>query len=131
MVSCSTIVCFMFVPAFIFAWQTGDIDKLNVQGWVSLYCAKFGLACVFGFILMISTVLCLRTTQHFYHHRAASRTCSSLTWECIWGRLSVQLLNSLGSTSVSSVLPHLQPLKVTPHCEVRQTRLRPQDKSQK
>jgi len=51
---------FMFVPAFIFAWQTGDIDKaIAYQGWGEPFIVlEFGLACVFGFILMISTVLC-------------------------------------------------------------------------
>lgn len=51
---------FMFLPALIFSLQSGDLqDTLEFGGWSdSYFCTEFFLACVFGFILNIATVLC-------------------------------------------------------------------------
>jgi len=51
---------FMFIPASIFAWQTGDLDRsLAFDGWGDRwFLLQFLLSCVFGFVLILSTVLC-------------------------------------------------------------------------
>lgn len=51
---------FMLIPAMVFSIQSGDLqDTLEFEGWSDGYfCIEFLLACVFGFILMIATVLC-------------------------------------------------------------------------
>lgn len=51
---------FMLGPAIVFAWQTGDIDEvLEYDGWSDVWFTfQFALSCVFGFILIFSTVLC-------------------------------------------------------------------------
>ena len=67
---------FMLGPALVFAWQTGDIDEVlgelqfckNIKhrfsfkeydGWSDgWFTFQFILSCVFGFILIFSTVLC-------------------------------------------------------------------------
>lgn len=51
---------FMLLPAMLFSFQSGDLqDTLEFAGWADGYfCFQFFLACVFGFILMIATVLC-------------------------------------------------------------------------
>jgi len=51
---------FMLVPATLFAWQTGDLQRsYDFPGWGDrLFLAQFLLSCVFGFILIFSTVLC-------------------------------------------------------------------------
>jgi len=51
---------FMMLPALIFAYQTGDIQKtVEFEGWSnSWFCLQFFLSCIFGFILIFSTVLC-------------------------------------------------------------------------
>lgn len=54
---------FMLLPATLFAWQTGDLDRsYEFDGWGDRwFLAQFLLSCVFGFVLIFSTVLC---TQH-------------------------------------------------------------------
>lgn len=51
---------FMLGPAIVFAWQTGDIEEvLEYDGWSDVWFTfQFALSCVFGFILIFSTVLC-------------------------------------------------------------------------
>lgn len=51
---------FMLGPATVFAWQTGDIEEvLEYDGWSDCWFTfQFALSCVFGFILIFSTVLC-------------------------------------------------------------------------
>jgi len=51
---------FMLVPALVFAWQTGDLQRsYDFPGWGDrLFLAQFLLSCVFGFVLIFSTVLC-------------------------------------------------------------------------
>jgi len=51
---------FMILPASIFAYQTGDIDRvLAFSDWDNIwFCSQFFFSCVFGFILIFSTVLC-------------------------------------------------------------------------
>merc|ERR550525_1842849 len=51
---------FMLGPALVFAWQTWDIDEvLEYDGWSDgWFTFQFILSCVFGFILIFSTVLC-------------------------------------------------------------------------
>jgi len=51
---------FMLFPATIFAWQTGDLERsLAFEGWADRwFLFQFLLSCVFGFILILSTVLC-------------------------------------------------------------------------
>lgn len=51
---------FMLVPATIFAFQTGDFERtLAFEGWRdSWFCFQFFLSCIFGFILIFSTILC-------------------------------------------------------------------------
>jgi len=51
---------FMLVPALLFAWQTGDIDAvIEYEGWYdNWFTFQFLLSCVFGFVLIYSTVLC-------------------------------------------------------------------------
>lgn len=49
----------MFVPAVILAFYTGDIQKVSEFENVSVpFVIEFLLSCIFGFILMYSTVLC-------------------------------------------------------------------------
>ncbi|ODM92440.1 UDP-sugar transporter UST74c [Orchesella cincta] len=54
---------FMFVPAFAFAYWSGEIDKaLAYDGWGDYtFLTNFLLSCLMGFILNASVVLC---TQH-------------------------------------------------------------------
>jgi len=51
---------FMILPASIFAYQTGDIDRVVAYSeWNNvLFCSQFFFSCIFGFILIFSTVLC-------------------------------------------------------------------------
>merc|ERR1719383_481656 len=51
---------FTLFPSVLFAHLTGDLQQaLDFPLWSDyLFCFQFFLACVFGFILMISTVLC-------------------------------------------------------------------------
>merc|ERR1711997_1152991 len=51
---------FMLTPALVFAWQTGDLDRVSEFGGCSdpMFTSQFLLSCVFGFILIFSTVLC-------------------------------------------------------------------------
>merc|ERR1719461_2697507 len=51
---------FMLVPALIFAWQTGDIEAVaEFDGWYDgWFTFQFFLSCIFGFVLIFSTVLC-------------------------------------------------------------------------
>jgi len=51
---------FTFFPSLLFAHLSGDlVSTLEFPGWSDFFfCFQFFLACVFGFILMISTVLC-------------------------------------------------------------------------
>lgn len=51
---------FMFIPATLFAWQTGDLQRsMEFDGWQDRwFLSQFLLSCVFGFILIFSTVLC-------------------------------------------------------------------------
>lgn len=51
---------FMFLPTLFLTYQLGDLQAAaDFEGWSdSLFCFQFFLACIFGFILMISTVLC-------------------------------------------------------------------------
>jgi len=51
---------FMLTPALVFAWQTGDLDRvLEFGGWSDpMFTTQFLLSCVFGFVLIFSTVLC-------------------------------------------------------------------------
>merc|ERR1712142_890176 len=51
---------FMLTPALVFAWQTGDLQRVSeFEGWSDpMLCTQFLLSCVFGFVLIYSTVLC-------------------------------------------------------------------------
>lgn len=51
---------FMFLPSLMITYQLGDLQRaMDFEGWSdSMFCFQFFLACIFGFILMISTVLC-------------------------------------------------------------------------
>merc|ERR1711892_971480 len=51
---------FMLLPASIFAFQTGDLSRVyEFEGWSdNWFTFQFLLSCVFGFILIFSTVLC-------------------------------------------------------------------------
>jgi len=51
---------FMLGPATVFAWQTGDIEEvLEYDGWTDCwFTIQFTMSCVFGFILIFSTVMC-------------------------------------------------------------------------
>ena len=51
---------FMLLPASLFAWQTGDLTAVtDFEGWSdTLFTFQFLLSCVFGFILILATVLC-------------------------------------------------------------------------
>jgi len=51
---------FMLLPAMLFAWQTGDLERsLDFDGWQDRwFLFQFLLSCIFGFILIFSTVLC-------------------------------------------------------------------------
>merc|ERR1719430_2734480 len=51
---------FMLIPATLFAWQTGDLDRsMAFEGWQDRwFLFQFLLSCGFGFILIFSTVLC-------------------------------------------------------------------------
>jgi len=51
---------FMLLPAITFAWQTGDIEAVaEFEGWYDgWFTFQFFLSCVFGFVLIFSTVLC-------------------------------------------------------------------------
>ena len=51
---------FMFLPTVILAFYSGDLKKVSeFQGWSSFsFVSEFLLSCIFGFVLMYSTVLC-------------------------------------------------------------------------
>lgn len=51
---------FMFLPTIILAFYSGDLKKVSeFQGWSSFsFVSEFLLSCIFGFVLMYSTVLC-------------------------------------------------------------------------
>jgi solute carrier family 35 len=51
---------FMFVPAIVIAWQTGDIDKsITFEDWNdSLFVLQFVMSCIMGFVLSYCVTLC-------------------------------------------------------------------------
>ena len=51
---------FMFLPTVILAFYSGDLKKVSeFQGWSNFsFVSEFLLSCIFGFVLMYSTVLC-------------------------------------------------------------------------
>ena len=51
---------FMIVPAFLIAYNSGDIDKaMAFEGWSQpLFCLMFFLSSIFGFILTFATFCC-------------------------------------------------------------------------
>ena len=51
---------FMFLPTVILAFYSGDLKKVSeFQGWANFsFVTEFLLSCIFGFVLMYSTVLC-------------------------------------------------------------------------
>eukprot|EP00092_Neocalanus_flemingeri_P005240 GFUD01005633.1.p1 GENE.GFUD01005633.1~~GFUD01005633.1.p1 ORF type:complete len:338 (+),score=77.44 GFUD01005633.1:309-1322(+) len=51
---------FMLLPASIFAFQTGDLSRVyEFEGWSNhWFTFQFSLSCIFGFVLIFSTVLC-------------------------------------------------------------------------
>ena len=51
---------FMFLPTVILAFYSGDLKKVSeFQGWANYsFVSEFLLSCIFGFVLMYSTVLC-------------------------------------------------------------------------
>ncbi|XP_013189429.2 UDP-sugar transporter UST74c [Amyelois transitella] len=54
---------FMFVPAVLVAWWTGDLDRSSeYAGWSDpIFLAQFIMSCFMGFVLSYSVMLC---TQH-------------------------------------------------------------------
>lgn len=52
--------CFMIVPAFLFAFYSGDIEaSYNFSDWTNpLFTVQFLLSCIMGFILSYSVILC-------------------------------------------------------------------------
>ena len=50
---------FMFFPTLLLSIYSGDLKaSAQFEGWTVDFVAEFLLSCVFGFILMYSTVLC-------------------------------------------------------------------------
>ena len=49
----------MFIPALFLSYYTGDLTKVSeFDRWSLAFVSEFLLSCVFGFILIYSTVLC-------------------------------------------------------------------------
>ena len=51
----------MLPPTVLVSYQTGDLERAyNYEGWstTAIFPLLFPLSCVFGFILMYSTLLC-------------------------------------------------------------------------
>lgn len=61
---------FMFIPALLFAWQTGELDRAYAfNDWDNgLFLTNFLFSCVMGFILSYSVIICT------YYNSALSTT---------------------------------------------------------
>jgi len=50
---------FMFIPTLMLSFYSGDLESVSqFQGWSTTFVSEFLLSCIFGFVLMYSTVLC-------------------------------------------------------------------------